>query len=153
MGVSRGVVKGDIVLNKNGEPLIIELAARLSGGWLSTHQIPATTGVNLVNAVMSEALGIPVSENELIPSKNKATAIRYFFPETGKITSIDGLNDLKNSEGVIKYGIFKNIGEIQPKVMMHPDRFGYVLVKGDDRETAIKYVEKAMEKLKIGIES
>ena len=48
--------------------MIIELAARLSGGWLSTHQIPAATGVDLVNAVMSEALSIEVSEEELIAS-------------------------------------------------------------------------------------
>ena len=78
MGISKGIIKGDIVINKAGEPLIIELAARLSGGWLSTHQIPAATGVDLVNAVMSEALGIEVSEKELTTSKDRATAIRYF---------------------------------------------------------------------------
>jgi biotin carboxylase len=151
MGISKGVVKGDIVINKDGEPLIIELAARLSGGWLSTHQIPAATGVDLVNAVMSEALDIEVSEKELTTSKKKATAIRYFFPEKGKILSIEGLNELKNSHGVIKFGIFKNVGELQPEVQMHPDRFGYVLVEGSDRKNAIKLVKDAMSKLKIGI--
>ena len=151
MGISKGVVKGDIVINKDGEPLIIELAARLSGGWLSTHQIPAATGVDLVNAVMSEALGIEVSEKELTTSKKKATAIRYFFPEKGKILSIEGLNELKNSHGVIKCGIFKNVGELQPEVQMHPDRFGYVLVEGSDRKNAIKLVKDAMSKLKIRI--
>ena len=35
---------------------------------------------------------------------------------------------------------------------MHPDRFGYVLVEGDNREIAIKLVKNAMSKLKIGIE-
>ena len=110
MGITRGIVKGDLVINKDGEPLIIELAARLSGGWLSTHQIPATTGVDLVNAVMSEALGIPITENELKPSKDKATAIRYFFPKKGRITSIDGIDEMKNSNGVIKFGIFREVG-------------------------------------------
>ena len=152
MGITKGVVKGDIVINKDREPMIIELAARLSGGWLSTHQIPAATGVDLVNAVMSEALSIKVSEEELIASKNKATAIRYFFPEQGKITSIEGLNEMKNSPGVLKCGIFKNVGEMQPEVKMHPDRFGYVLVKGTNRKNVLKLVHDAMSKLKVEIE-
>ena len=152
MGVTKGVIKGDIVINKGGEPMIIELAARLSGGWLSTHQIPAATGVDLVNTVMSEALGIEVSEKELLVSKNKATAIRYFFPDKGKITSIEGLNEMKNSPGVLKFGIFKNVGELQPQVKMHPDRFGYVLAEGETRNEAIALVDNAMKKLKIKVE-
>jgi biotin carboxylase len=151
MGIDRGIVKGDLVINENGEPLIIELAARLSGGWLSTHQIPATTGVDLVNAVMSEALGLPVSEGELTATCDRATAIRYFFPPEGKILSVKGLDDMRNSSGVVKYGLFRNVGDIQPKVLMHPDRFGYVLVEANDRSEALMLVEDAMSKVIIEV--
>ena len=41
LGVKEGIVKGDIVIKSDGTPMIIELALRLSGGWLSSHQIPA----------------------------------------------------------------------------------------------------------------
>ena len=151
MGIDKGLVKGDIVIDKNGQPMIIELAARLSGGWFSTHQIPVATGVNLVNAVMSEALGIPVAESELGETKSRATAIRYFFPPEGEILSIDGLDEIQNSPGVIKWGLFRGVGDFQPKVLMHPDRFGYVLVEASNRDEAITLVEKAMSKLKIEI--
>lgn len=151
MGIDRGLVKGDLVVTESGEPLIIELAARLSGGWFSTHQIPSATGVDLVNVVISEALGIPVKERDFIPKWNRATAIRYFFPPEGEILSIDGLDEIKNSPGVIKWGLFRGVGDFQPKVLMHPDRFGYVLVEASNRDEAITLVEKAMSKLKIEI--
>lgn len=151
LGIDRGVVKGDLVVAEDGEPLIIELAARLSGGWFSTHQIPAATGVDLVNIVMSEALGIPVKEKDLIPKWSRATAIRYFFPPEGEIIFIDGLDEIKSSPGVIKCGLFKGVGDFQPKVLMHPDRFGYVLVEAENRDEAITLVEQIMRKLKIEI--
>ena len=58
---------------------------------------------------------------------------------------------MKKCKGIIKCGIFKEVGEIQPKVKMHPDRFGYVLVEGSDRENALSLVKDAMSNLKIGI--
>jgi biotin carboxylase len=151
MGIERGIVKGDLVIGEDGEPLIIELAARLSGGWLSTHQIPATTGVDLVNAVISDALGIDVKESDLVAKFNRATAIRYFFPPEGQIVAIDGLDEIARSSGVLKYGIFRQVGDFQPKVLMHPDRFGFVLVEADTREQAIELVDQAISKLTIKV--
>lgn len=37
-----------------------------------------------------------------------ATAIRYWFPEPGKIKEIIGENNLKKIKGLIAYGFFKN---------------------------------------------
>lgn len=62
-----------------------------------------------------------------------------------------GLNKMKKCSGVIKFGIFKEVAELQPKVQMHPDRFGYLLVERSDRENAIRLVKDAMSNLEIGI--
>src|SRR6202012_1974752 len=43
MGISDGTVKGDIVVH-DGDPYVIELAARLSGGFFCTREIPLNTG-------------------------------------------------------------------------------------------------------------
>ena len=52
MGISNGIIKGDIVINNN-QPFIIELAARLSGVYFCTHEIPLSTGVDLIsNAII-----------------------------------------------------------------------------------------------------
>ena len=82
MGITTGIAKGDMVLTKDG-PKAVEIAARLSGGWFSTDQIPLATGVDLIGAAIKIALGEYVPEEDLIPRYQKGVAIRYFFPEPG----------------------------------------------------------------------
>ena len=151
LGISEGIIKGDLVIAQDGTPMIIELAARLSGGWFATHQIPEASGVNLVKAVMLHALGEDIEEATLIPDRDKATAIRYWFPPHGMIQSIHGEDVLKAVPGLIAYGFFRKPGELQPLIKMHPDRFGYALVGADNREEALSRVKLAMESIQIEV--
>jgi biotin carboxylase len=149
LGIDHGPIKGDLVIDKHGNPLIIELAARLSGGWLSTHQIPFATGVNLVDIVLSDALGLKFDHQILVPKKLKSTAIRYWFPKPGIIKNIKGKTKLNKAPGLIKYGFFRGVGDEQPVVRMHPDRFGYVIVSGETRIQACERAEYALSSLEI----
>lgn len=151
MGVRDGIVKGDLVVAPNGEPLIIELALRLSGGWFASDQIVAASGVNLVEAVMKQALGEPVVAADLAPTRDRATAIRYWFPPAGRIVSVDGLAAMESSPGVLRSGVFRGVGDEQPRVRSHPDRFGFVLVEGATRDDAIARLSTAMGCVTIGI--
>jgi biotin carboxylase len=151
MGVIEGIVKGDIVIDENGEPQIIELALRLSGGWFASNQVIATSGVDLVHLVMKQALGLHVTKEMLTPKFEKSTSVRYWFPKSGKIISIKGEEEIKNLPGVIKYGLFREIGEQQPIVKMHSDRFGYVIVEGKDRDESIARVNNAISLLDIEV--
>ena len=56
LGVTDGTVKGDIVVHR-GEPYVIELAARLSGGFFCTREIPLNTGVDFIGAAIKLAFG------------------------------------------------------------------------------------------------
>ncbi len=152
LGVNHGLIKGDIVINKDGEPEIIELAARISGGWFASHQILSASGVNLVDIVISYALGEKIHRTNLFPKYNKANAIRYWFPESGIIKSITGEPELKRIPGLLKYGFFRKKGDVQPEVKMHSDRFGYVIVEGKDRCEAISRVENAISCVTIEVE-
>src|SRR5579871_2671632 len=75
MGITDGTVKGDIVIHK-GEPHVIELAARLSGGFFCTREIPLNTGVDFIGAAIRVALGESVSEEELTPKYQHAVIQR-----------------------------------------------------------------------------
>lgn len=151
LGVRDGIVKGDIIIAKNGEPIIIELALRLSGGWFATHQIPAASGVSLVDAVISHALGETVTEEQLTPTRNRATAIRYWFPPAGTIASIHGEAELQLLPNLLAYGFFRREGEQQPEIRMHPDRFGYLIVTADSREEAMKLVNEGLSKVHVEV--
>lgn len=151
MGITEGVIKGDLVVRADGRPAIIELAPRLSGGWLATHQIPAASGVNLVDAVISYSLGEAVEPKNLVPKFERATAIRYWFPRSGTITEIRGEDRLRSTLGLLAYGFFRRPGDAQPMVRMHPDRFGYAIVSADSRAEALRRIETAMSSVEIGI--
>jgi len=144
MGIHEGIVKGDIVINSEGEPMIIELAARLSGGWFATDQIPRATGIDLVEAVISHALGEAIETTSLTRTKHRATAIRYWFPKAGTIRSVNGAAQLKALPSVIKHAFFRGTGDTQPQIRMHPDRFGFVIVEGNNRQEALGRVNEAL---------
>jgi len=152
LGIREGIVKGDLVIGEDGVPKIIELAARLSGGWFASHQIPYASGVDLVSAVISHAIGDSVDETSLIPSRSKATAIRYWYPEEGRIKSITGEDALKNVPGLISYGFFRTAGQMQPRVRMHPDRFGFAIVGAETRLEALSRIEQALSLVHVEIE-
>lgn len=151
LGVRDGIVKGDIIIAEDGEPIIVELALRLSGGWFATHQIPAASGVSLVDAVISHALGVPVTAAQLTPTRNRATAIRYWFPAAGTITRIEGEAALQTLPGLLAYGFFRREGERQPEIRMHPDRFGYLIVTADTSEESLRQVNEGLNRVHIEV--
>ena len=56
IGLKTGVIKGDIVIGENG-PVVIEIAARLSGGDFSESLVPIGSGINYVKSVLELSLG------------------------------------------------------------------------------------------------
>jgi biotin carboxylase len=87
--VTNGTVKGDIVVH-NGEPYVIELAARLSGGFFCTREIPLNTGIDFIGCAIKVALGETVSPEELEPKTSTAVIQRYAFPKPGRVVSVTG---------------------------------------------------------------
>ena len=75
-----GVLKGDVVTYA-GKAYVIEVAPRLSGGYMSTTQMPLATGVPLVELAIRQALGEQLDLAVLRPKWHKGVAIRYTFPQ------------------------------------------------------------------------
>src|SRR5262249_9511989 len=111
MGIADGSVKGDMVWTDRG-PYVIEIAARLSGGWMATDQIPLGTGVDLIGCAIRLALGEAVPAEDLRPRWHRGVAIRYFFPPPGRVTSIDGVDTFAGVPWVHRLGFFVEPGEI-----------------------------------------
>ncbi|MBI1920068.1 MAG: ATP-grasp domain-containing protein [Geobacter sp.] len=137
LGIKAGIAKGDIVLTPGG-PKVIEIAARLSGGWFSTDQIPLATGVDLIGAAIRLSLGERPSAEELEIRNQQGVAIRYFFPPPGIITSIRNVEKASRLPGVYKLDFFVKPGEAVEPVTNHTKRCGYVITSGSDRVEAVK---------------
>ncbi len=79
LGIGFGAAKGDIVIH-NGEPKIIEMAARTSGGWFGAGSIPLATGANMLKPLIQMAVGMEPDLAALTHTRNLGCAQRYVIP-------------------------------------------------------------------------
>ena len=148
LGIVNGIVKGDMVLSKDG-PKVIEVATRLSGGWFSTDQIPLSTGVDLIKAAINQSLGIYINPKNLIPKYHKGVAIRYFFPEPGIISRINNIDLFNEKEWVYRIGFFVKSGDAISSVTNHTKRSGFVITTGKNKAEAIKNAKNVVDTVEI----
>jgi len=150
LGIKWGVAKGDIIIDR-GQPKVLEMAARTSGGRFSTMKIPLSTGVDMIKFLVQMHVGMEPDPKELKPKFSKGIAERFIFPKPGKIIAISGTEEAKRSKGIIDFsmGSQMNIGNIIKNPTNHAERFGYVVAIGDSRKEAIKYAEDAIKMIKI----
>ena len=137
-----GAAKGDIKVTKNGA-MVGEIAARLSGGFMSAYTYPLSTGVNLIKNAIEIALGNPPSD--LKPKWNKFSVEKAFLPGTGIIESIDGIEKAKNINGIKEVFIKTKAGDILVPPTNNLDKAGNVIAVGSTRDEAIAIANKAID--------
>lgn len=148
IGIKEGFIKGDLVIHKD-KIYVIEVAARLSGGYMSTVQIPQATGVDFLKVAIKFVLNEKIDpQKDLMPKFQKGMAIRFWFPKPGKLKSISGLKTLRNLPGVIYYGIYAKIGQIIEPPTDLTKRVGFVICEGKNRTEAIKNTLYAIKSVK-----
>ena len=146
LGIKRNSAKGDMVLTKEG-PKVIEIAARLSGGYFSTHEIPHNSGVDLVEAVIKVSLGERIELEKLIPKYKNFMVQRYFFPKPGIIKSIEGVENVKSLPFLILFRIYVKPGDTIKKIENHAERAGVFTVVGETRTEAFERSKKIMNSI------
>ncbi|GAB6173410.1 ATP-grasp domain-containing protein [Paradesulfitobacterium aromaticivorans] len=146
MGIDWGPAKGDIVLSAEG-PKIIEVAARLSGGYFCDIEVPLASGVNIVDLVIDMSVGQEPDLNKLCPDRNIGVAERFFFPSPGKLLGIQGVEEVKCLPWVKKLDLYYSLGAIIPPVTNHPSRAGVVITVGSDSQEAAMRAEKVVNEL------
>lgn len=148
MGVHHGVVKGDIVVHE-GTPHVIELAARLSGGYFCSHEIPLNTGVDFVGHAMLLGLGESISPDKLHPVKQQAVAQRYLFPPEGVVKFIQVADWIGRDRDIALFELRLKPGDRVGPIHSHPARGGVVIATGAGREAAIAKANAAIESIMI----
>ncbi|GGY06515.1 hypothetical protein GCM10007160_37590 [Litchfieldella qijiaojingensis] len=109
---------------RDGEPVLIEVGARLGGGFITTDLVPLATGYNMVSAAIMLSLG---RKPELQKTLHRAASIRFFIPSPGCIKSIKGFSDVKNINGVSSIFCDYKIGEIIPVIRDASGRKAYII--------------------------
>jgi biotin carboxylase len=95
LGLTHGAAKGDVKLSSRG-PMIGEIAARLSGGYMSGWTYPYASGVEPTRGAIFAALG--KTPEGLKPVKNWTSAERAFVSIPGRVQGIFGVDTVRNME-------------------------------------------------------
>jgi biotin carboxylase len=148
MGILNGNVKGDIVISR-GKPYVIELAARLSGGYFCTREIPLNTGVDFVGCVIRMALGEQLTPDELQPKFRRPIVQRYVFPQPGRITKIQGVDTARSLPGVEEIIVSMKPGDVVPEATSSAARAAMVLTSGNPRADALSAARAAIDCIKV----
>jgi biotin carboxylase len=146
LGIVNGNVKGDMVVHED-QAYVIELAARLSGGYFCTLEIPLNTGVDFVGAVISMALGEPVRPQDLRPKRQTPVVQRYKFLPSGRITGIHGLEAAQSIEGVEEVMISASVGDLINAPTNSTARAAMAIATGATLEAAKRSVNAAVDAL------
>jgi len=93
LGITRGAAKGDIKVTPEGA-VVGEIAARLSGGYMSGWTYPFASGVEVTAAALNIAVGLP--PGDLKPKRNWVSAERAFISIPGTVKTLEGLDRARN---------------------------------------------------------
>lgn len=148
IGIMNGPSHTEIIVTSEG-PKIVELGARLGGDCITTHLVPLSTGVNMVECCIKIALG---EKPDIEPKWSKGSAIRYFQQHAGAVKSIEGIELAEKIEGVQQISIVHGVGETVTEVDSSGARMGFVIAQDENAEAAIADCVKALELIKVTID-
>lgn len=149
LGIHTGAGKGDLKVTPEGVK-VGEIAARLSGGWMSSHTFPLHSGVDLYRAAIRIALGD--EPGDLRPVHDFVAIERGLLGRAGKILSIEGINRMKAVPGIEDVIITKGPGSILHPPTSNIDKCGHVIARGRSLEEAESAVARAMELFQISVD-
>jgi biotin carboxylase len=119
----------------------MEAAARLGGGFIASHLVPLSTGIDLVAATIRVAFGESPDLAQKWPGR--AAAIRFLSASPGRVARIDGLDTLRDLEGLEEAEVYVLPGETIGELVDASGRPGHVMCSAPDADQAIALAEAA----------
>ena len=148
VGIENGPSHTEIIVTKDG-PKIVEIGARLGGDCITTHLVPLSTGVNMVEACIRIALG---EKPDIAPTLHCGSAIRYFQQHVGIVKAIHGVEEAEKMPGVKQISIVHGVGEEITEIVDSGSRMGFVIAQGKDADDAVDKCKVALAAIKVEIQ-
>ena len=148
INIEWGTIKADIIIYKK-KPYIIELAARISGGYMASHSIPLVYNFDLIEYSIKECCSFKNNKPKILKKTKLYMCQRFLFAKAGKIKLIQGLNKIKNDNQIYFSNFSISNGSYQKKINSHTDRSGMIITFSKSYKKAISLADKTIENIKI----
>ncbi|MDR2785361.1 MAG: ATP-grasp domain-containing protein [Treponema sp.] len=145
-----GAAKGDVKLCSRG-PMIGEIAARLSGGYMSGWTYPYASGVEVTKGAIQAAIG--QKPDCLDVTRSWTCAERAFISIPGKVRSIHGLRDAKAAPYVKDIFLRAEEGGRVTFPENNVSKCGNVLAAAPGRKSAMDAADSAARAVLIRLEA
>jgi biotin carboxylase len=149
LGITQGAAKGDIKVTPNGA-VVGEIAARLSGGYMSGWTYPFASGVEVTAAALNIAVGLP--PGDLKPQRNWVSAERAFISIPGTVKNLEGLQQARNIPGIEELFLRVSPGQRVELPINNMGKCGNLISKAPRRYRAVEAVETAVRTVLVRLE-
>jgi len=146
LGIDMGAAKGDIKVTPTGA-MVGEIAARLSGGFMSAYTYPYSSGVDLMANAIRIALGQP--PRGLEEKLGRVSMESAIIPPPGRVIAIRGLEEALALRGVRHVFLNVDIGDVVVTPRSNVEKAGHIIAVGETREDAIRIIEAAQKAIQI----
>lgn len=149
LGLTEGAAKGDLKLTGTG-PMIGEIAARLSGGYMSGWTFPYSSGFEVTKAAIEIAMGrepvIPDAFNALVSAERAVISI------PGRVRAVSGIEEARRRPGI--RNVFMRVADGAAVVFPrnNVEKCGNVISVAAAREEAVRAAEEAARSILIRLE-
>ena len=147
IGIENGPSHTELKITAEG-PKIVELGARLGGDNITTHLVPLSTGVNMVECCIRIAIG---DKADIEIKYDKGAAIRYLKADIGEIKEIKGISDAETVKGIQQVSIVKGVGNQSTEIKSSVDRIGFVIAQDITADKAVYDCISAIKKIDIRV--
>jgi biotin carboxylase len=149
LGIENGAAKGDIKLTGSG-CFVGEIAARLSGGYMSGWTFPYATGLEVTGAALNIAVGLP--PGDLAHHYSRVSAERAFISIPGIVRRIEGLEDAREIKDLDALFLRTAAGKATHFPIDNMGKCGNVISRAPTREHAVRVAEQAVQAVLIRLE-
>ncbi|HVO38887.1 MAG TPA: ATP-grasp domain-containing protein [Spirochaetia bacterium] len=149
IGIENGAAKGDIKLTPGG-PMVGEIAARLSGGYMSGWTYPLSSGVEVTDAALNIAVGLP--PGDLSPRLHRVAAERALISIPGRVTRLSGEGEARESPGIAEVFLRAGPGDDVVFPANNVQKCGNVIAVADTRSAAEDAARRSLSRISILLE-
>ncbi len=149
LGISNGAAKGDIFHTGTGA-VVGEIAARLSGGYMSGWTFPYSSGFEVTEAALNIAVGLPAGD--LTNRRSWVSAERAFLSIPGIVAGINGVAAARNIPGVKEVFLRVETGMEVSFPANNVEKSGNVISCAPSRPEAVRAAQYALRCIEIRLE-
>ena len=151
MGLRFGITHAEYIFSQ-GRFVLIEVAARGGGNNLSSHIVPAISGVNVNELLIRMSLGEEIDSLAPGAEGRPFVALSFFNFERGIVRAVGGVETVRALPGLMDISIAVKPGQLLEPASDGPSRHGYFMAAAGSAGELESLCRRIFEEVRVAYE-